>query len=190
MDGESEALVPAVDNSVDVTWHQQCQDWFAAHPQLKVGVEVGVWCGSLSRRLLASGVEHLTLVDAWKLVLELTADGARIWGPGYSHLEVETAEQIVRTWAMTEPRARVLKMDSLDAAKLIADHSQDFVIIDARHDYHAVADDIEAWWPKVKPGGYLVGDDYSDHFPGVAQAVQEAFGARAVLDPPMWWVQA
>jgi len=36
----------------------------------------------------------------------------------------------------------------------------DFVYLDARHDYHSVAEDICAWFPLVTPGGILAGHDY------------------------------
>ena len=178
-----------VDDQVAVTWHQQCQDWFAAHPDLKEGAEVGVWVGSLSRRLLDIGVQSLLLVDPWRVVLELTDHGPRIWGPGYSDDEMEAAFQSVWDWSKTESRVKVIRMESLRAARYVNRYSLDFVILDARHDYAAVKDDIEAWLPKIKCGGYLVGDDYTAHFPGVGQAVQEVFGERAVVASPMWWVQ-
>jgi hypothetical protein len=50
----------------------------------------------------------------------------------------------------------------------------DVVYIDASHDYDDVRADIAAWWPLVRAGGLLCGDDYdpvSD--PGVVQAVNE-----------------
>ncbi len=51
-------------------------------------------------------------------------------------------------------------MDSTEAAAIIVDETFDVVYIDARHDYRSVAEDINAWWPKVKPGGILAGHDY------------------------------
>ena len=42
------------------------------------------------------------------------------------------------------------------------DASIDFVYIDARHTYDAVMEDLEAWWPKVRPGGIVAGEDYMD----------------------------
>lgn len=47
------------------------------------------------------------------------------------------------------------------------------VFIDAGHDYASVKDDIKAWLPKVRKGGFLAGHDHSDTFPGVVQAVNE-----------------
>jgi predicted O-methyltransferase YrrM len=39
-------------------------------------------------------------------------------------------------------------------------HEPDFVFIDASHAYADVKADIEAWWPKIKPGGTIAGDDF------------------------------
>lgn len=53
----------------------------------------------------------------------------------------------------------------------------DMIFLDAMHTYESVLDDIDRWWPRVKPGGIMVFHDYyHDHFPGVAQAVNERFG--------------
>ncbi len=38
----------------------------------------------------------------------------------------------------------------------------DFIYLDARHDYCAVAEDIKCYWPKVRPGGILAGHDFID----------------------------
>ncbi|OFJ51514.1 class I SAM-dependent methyltransferase [Mycolicibacterium grossiae] len=57
---------------------------------------------------------------------------------------------------------------------VFADASLDWVHVDARHDYDSVAADIAAWAPKVKPGGWLSGDDYHpEWWPGVVAAVSD-----------------
>lgn len=53
-----------------------------------------------------------------------------------------------------------IRMDSIEAAKLYEDNSLDFVFIDAAHDTESVINDIKAWFPKVKSGGYICGHDY------------------------------
>ena len=72
------------------------------------------------------------------------------------------------------------KMPSLEAAALFEDNSLDFVFIDAMHDYEAVKDDINTWYPKVKVGGYIGGHDYGENLPpilaGVYAAVNEVIG--------------
>ena len=68
------------------------------------------------------------------------------------------------------------------------DASLDFVFIDAEHTYDAVKQDIAAWEPKIKPGGWVMGHDYCDKFPGVRQAVQERYGGREIaLGPDDVW---
>ena len=51
-------------------------------------------------------------------------------------------------------------MYSIEAAKKLRKESLDFVYIDARHDYCAMMEDLEAYWPLVTPGGILAGHDY------------------------------
>lgn len=60
---------------------------------------------------------------------------------------------------------------SIDAAFEVPDESLDYCFIDANHEYHFVKIDIEAWWPKIRPGGVLCGHDY--HMEGVSRAVNE-----------------
>jgi len=50
--------------------------------------------------------------------------------------------------------------DSAESASLFEDASLDGIFIDAAHDYDSVVKDIEAWFPKVKPGGIFSGHDY------------------------------
>ena len=70
---------------------------------------------------------------------------------------------------------------SLIAAEQFEDNSLDFVHIDASHDYENVLADIRAWYPKVKPGGFITGDDYVINWGGVIQAVKEYFTGKSVV---------
>lgn len=45
------------------------------------------------------------------------------------------------------------------------------VYIDGAHDEASVREDIAAWWPFVAPGGIMLGDDYSQLWAGVINAV-------------------
>jgi Methyltransferase domain len=73
--------------------------------------------------------------------------------------------------------------DSVGAAGLFADNSLAWVHIDARHDYVSVAADIKAWAPKVRPEGWLSGDDYhAEWWPGVVSAVSDT-----LPDAGPWW---
>lgn len=80
--------------------------------------------------------------------------------------------------------------DSIKASTLIGDASCEWVHLDARHDYRSVKADIEAWLPKVKPGGWLSGDDYSaEKWPEVVRAVSELLPDAQPWSDQQWrWV--
>lgn len=66
------------------------------------------------------------------------------------------------------------KMTSIQAAAEIPYGSLDFVFLDADHTYESVREDIKAWLPRIKPGGWIGGHDYKLE-PGVTKAIDEAF---------------
>ena len=74
-------------------------------------------------------------------------------------------------------RVQFIRWDSAGAARLFDDGSLDAVLIDAWHDYDECTADINAWWPKLKSGGYLAGDDCDPMFPGCERAWGDAFPA-------------
>ena len=67
-----------------------------------------------------------------------------------------------------------LKMPSVYAAAQVPLDSLDFAFIDGDHSYESVRDDIKAWLPRIKKGGWIGGHDYGTE-DGVTQAVNEAF---------------
>jgi predicted O-methyltransferase YrrM len=67
-----------------------------------------------------------------------------------------------------------LRLESLQASKLFADDSLDFIFIDANHEYEAVLNDIKYWYPKLKNGGHIAGHDYYND-EGVRRAVRQFF---------------
>jgi hypothetical protein len=72
-----------------------------------------------------------------------------------------------------------IRSTSIEASKLYEDNSLDFVFIDGSHDYLSVKEDIEHWYPKVKKGGYISGDDYVH--PPIGRAVREFFDIRSII---------
>lgn len=67
-----------------------------------------------------------------------------------------------------------IQLDSVQAANLFKDESVDFVWVDGDHRYTGAVGDIRAWWPKLKNGGWMGGDDLIHG--GVRMAVEEFFG--------------
>ena len=80
----------------------------------------------------------------------------------------------------------VVQMTSLAAAAALPS-ALDYVFLDAAHDYENIRADIAAWWPKIKPGGWLAGHDSTDAA-GVRRAVDEAFPHAEKLGT-CWLVQ-
>ena len=77
--------------------------------------------------------------------------------------------------------------DSLTASRLFGDASLDWVHLDARHDYASVKADIRAWLPKVKPGGWLSGDDYDKlKWPEVVKAVGDLLPRATAWTTGQW----
>lgn len=88
-------------------------------------------------------------------------------------------------------RARLEPLTSLEAAKRVPNASLDIVFIDAMHTFHAVLADIEAWAPKVRPGGFVAGHDFCAIHAGVVAAVitvASRIGATIHIAPDcVWW---
>lgn len=83
-------------------------------------------------------------------------------------------------------RIKVLEGTSWEMAQHVPDASLDFYFIDAGHGYKSVIKDIDAWTPKVKPTGWLLGHDIN--FPAVNQAVRDRFPAFEVGSDNVWFV--
>jgi Methyltransferase domain len=77
--------------------------------------------------------------------------------------------------------------DSVSASRLFGDASLEWVHLDARHDYRSVKADIEAWLPKVKPRGWLSGDDYDEKkWPEVVKAVADTLPSATCWSNGQW----
>ena len=68
--------------------------------------------------------------------------------------------------------------DSSGSAAHFEDNSVHFCFIDASHLYGNVKKDLNAWYPKIKPGGFLAGHDFGDGTNGVGIAVKEFCAER------------
>lgn len=79
-----------------------------------------------------------------------------------------------RNLAPLGDRVVIHPTDSTTAALTFGRDSVDAVWIDADHGYRAVKADIAAWWPRLRPGGIMGGDDF--YMDGVALAVKESGG--------------
>lgn len=134
-----------------------------------------------------------TLVDQWKPASQRYKSSGDLCGKLTSDQWQRVCQHAV---ALTSGyKATVIRDDSVSGARAAADGALDLVYIDAEHTYEAVRDDISAWLPKVRPGGWIGGHDYMHPMDvrglwGVARAVDERFGDRVTTGVGhTWWVE-
>jgi hypothetical protein len=154
-------------------------------PKGGVCAEIGVWEGDFSERILEIvRPERLHLIDPWQAMSGETYEGARYGG----QLVQGQAEMDARYTAVLDRFARqrdtgaveVHRLSSAEAAGRFRDGELDFVYVDGDHTYESVRADLEAFAPKIRPGGFLGGDDYGVEGwwrDGVTRAVDEFVAA-------------
>lgn len=154
--------------------HLELLRWIRPLGQKLTGAEVGVFQGHTSEALLRElPCLDLWLVDPWRPYVGKSTIGDQ------SAEQLEQAMQSALFWTeFAAERRYVLRESSPQAAARFSDASLDFVFIDGNHLYEAVCSDIDAWWPKLRPGGLLIGHDYgtgrdAEGLWGVKQAVDE-----------------
>ena len=152
-------------------------------------VEVGAWRGR-STCCLASLVQQsgkniqIYAVDTW------LGSQEQVHQDIIQSLPTSLYEDFLSNLDMCGVRNLVqpMKISSVEASDKFDFKSLDFVMIDGAHDYDSVAADIDAWLPKIRSGGLIAGDDYSDSWPGVKRAVDERFGKQVSVAGTTWYV--
>ena len=118
-----------------------------------IGLEIGVQCGFNAMSMFKTlNIKKLYLIDPW-----------------------DNEEHYRITMKMLNPfkdRIKVVRKFSESAVNDIKEEL-DFVYVDGNHDYEFVKKDIELYYPLIKKGGVIGGDDFSVDFVGVAKAVIE-----------------
>lgn len=150
--------------------------------------EIGVHKGDFARRILrTTNPSELHLIDPWKYEASDTYKRA-LYGGGAAGGQVEMDErhQRVRTRFRSHIRGgRVTIHRGRSDAVLSAfpEAYFDWVYIDGNHSYEFVKADLDLCFEKVKPGGYIAGDDYTERGwwqGGVVSAVDEFIKAQPV----------
>ena len=171
------------------------QGWQSEHRYLvqavdevlpRIVVEVGVWKGAsvitLARRMKERRLDGVVIaIDTWLGSVENWLDDR--WFP--SLLLQHGRPQFHNTFMANiiseglQDYVLPLPLDSLNAVQIVRHLklSIDVMHLDAGHDYALVSADLREWWPLVRPGGILIGDDYSKRWPDVMKAFDELFPA-------------
>ena len=119
------------------------------------GVEVGVHLGENAYRILEEYQGTVDLIDPWINLPDEEYDDAINNGDRDSDFE-----DCRNRLGIFQERVNYHQKRSIEAVDSFSDESLDFVFIDANHKYEYVKADLEAWYPKVRQGGIIAGDDY------------------------------
>lgn len=151
-----------------------------------VGVEVGTLRGQTANTILTRCPNTiLYMVDMWDGEHYTNKNDKLINFSKEQWLELKLAAYKISK-AHGE-RCIVYEMSSLEASKKL--DNLDYVFIDADHTYKSCKEDIVAWLPKIKSGGWIGGHDYSPRWPGVVKAVKESFSNVQTGLDATWFVK-
>jgi Methyltransferase domain len=146
------------------------------------GAEIGVFEAQNLRAILMDCPQlHMIAVDHW--IASNTA------GPMYRDVSWRAPMDIIEERARYRlsfygDRVRIIKGDSVEAAKQVDDASLDFVFVDGDHSEGGVIADVIAWLPKLRPGGTMLGHDVS--LASVQRGLRFAIGTWQVLPGDVW----
>jgi FkbM family methyltransferase len=132
-----------------------------------VGVELGVAAGDFSERILKhEQVGYLYSIDMWA--------GDRGHG-------IDQYREAITRLSPYRDRNAILRMRFDEALPLFDDESLDFIYVDGyAHDGELNGQTFRDWFPKLRQGGIISGDDYSPEWPLVFAAVNEFVGANGL----------
>lgn len=139
--------------------------------------ELGVFSGANFRRMIEHSPKVAVAIDSW------TDDGiiSRNDG-GFSQIILDKLYEDFTLSMTDKPFVKIYREYTFDAVKHFKNNYFDVVYIDADHSYQGCLRDINNWFPKVKRGRFLLGDDYriyQGRRPGVTFGVIEAVGKFA-----------
>lgn len=124
-----------------------------------VCVEVGTWKGEFSEYILAKdSVKKLYCVDPYKHFTNNEYPDA-INNATQEEFDSIFTNLVTKLKKKFDNKVEFIRQLSTEAVKSFEDNSLDFVYIDGNNDYSYVLEDLNAWYPKIKKGGYLCGDD-------------------------------
>jgi hypothetical protein len=125
--------------------------------RLTTAVEVGTWRGDFAMMMMnILEPENFFCVDPFAIFPGMVSRPDSAYD---NQLTLdELAERTRRR--MVGRGGDLIRQKSVDGANQFMDNDLDVVYLDGDHTYQGVKQDLEAWWPKVRAGGYLCGDDY------------------------------
>lgn len=120
------------------------------------GVEVGTFRAEFAERILQrTAVKKLYCIDPYQSYNE--------YQDLINFFDLQSVfEEAQRRLAPYGDRYKFVRTTSDKCVNYWIDGSLDFAYIDGNHSYNYVLADLEMWWPKIKHGGMIIGDDAFD----------------------------
>jgi Methyltransferase domain len=129
-------------------------------PRKAIVAELGVWKGEFSGRILKTAQpKELYLIDLWEFNPSFPS---RTYGGliAKNQQDMDAMMKSVVDAFAASPQVRILRESTISAATRFPDRYFDWIYIDANHSYEAVLGDLRLYYPKMKPGGLILIDDY------------------------------
>lgn len=124
---------------------------------IRTAAEVGVYRGAFAERMLTEcpALERYYLLDPWRHLDD--------WNKPANKSDDVFEGFFQETMARTEPQAQkrvVLRGMTTEVVDQIPDGSLDFVYVDGDHTLRGITTDLARFYPKVREGGFVAGDDF------------------------------
>lgn len=138
-------------------------------------VELGSWTGRsaaycIVELIRANKLGRFVCVDDWSGGQELASHS----------LQSRVHDIFQHNMQPVQSQFEILDCCSWAAADQFEPESVDFCYVDAGHDYDSVSQDLTAWWPRMRPGSWFAGDDYTKGYPGLQRAVWDFFEPKKI----------
>jgi len=140
------------------------EDFLLQLPKGGTVAEIGVASGDFSDQILdRSSPEKLHLIDPW--IYQKDDD----YQKDPNNLQNVQAQDIFLSVQdrfkeqIERDQIQIHRAFSADVADQFPDAYFDWLYIDGMHTCDAVLEDLRAYWPKLKPDGFLLGHDYANH---------------------------
>lgn len=138
-------------------------------------VEIGVALGGHAEEILTKTNVHYFGVDPYRVYDDAFVSDVSQYSDYSPKENLDYLFQWVNEVRLApfKQRYQIIRKPSVEAAQEFRDNSLDCVFIDGDHSTAGVLEDLAAWFPKVKPGHLILGDDY--WMESVAVAVESFF---------------
>lgn len=141
-------------------------------PKNAIGAEIGIFRGYFSNAVLAYAKPKMYhMIDPWKF---------RKGWKRYDYKGKLIENQEIVDWMYkdihkiySKPNTKIHRGYSYDIIDEFEDEYFDFVYIDGDHAYLSVLQDLRLFYPKLKIGGLMSGDDWNIRGNRVKRAVRE-----------------